>query len=97
MAQIQLNTIQIVHKPKYEKILIQVVNMGHEYDVNKRHIPNSSHVASIQYRRVVITKCQQNNLVSFMKIKPEMKIDIEKKGKRGSEGSKALRHIHSLR
>ena len=46
---------------------------------------------------LVITKCQQNNLVTFMKIKPEMKIDIEKKGKRGSEGSKTLRHIHSLR
>ena len=33
---------------------------------------------------LVITKCQQNNLVTFMKIKPEMKIDIEKK--RESEG-----------
>ena len=29
MTQITLNTIQIVHTPKYEKLLIQIVNMGH--------------------------------------------------------------------
>ena len=29
MAQIKLNTIQIVHMPHYEKLLIQIVNMAH--------------------------------------------------------------------
>ena len=29
MTQIKLNTIQIVHTPNYEKLLIQIVNMGH--------------------------------------------------------------------
>ena len=29
MTQITLNTIQIVNTPKYEKLLIQLVNMGH--------------------------------------------------------------------
>ena len=29
MAQIKLNTIQIVHTPHYEKLLIQIVNMAH--------------------------------------------------------------------
>ena len=29
MTQIKLNTIQIVNTPYYEKLLIQIVNMGH--------------------------------------------------------------------
>ena len=29
MAQIKLNTIQIVHTPHYEKLLIQIVHMAH--------------------------------------------------------------------
>ena len=29
MAQIKLNTIQIVHMPYYEKLLIQIVHMAH--------------------------------------------------------------------
>ena len=29
MAQIKLNTIQIVHVPHYEKLLIQIVHMAH--------------------------------------------------------------------
>ena len=29
MAQIKLNTIQIVHMPHYEKLLIQIVRMAH--------------------------------------------------------------------
>ena len=29
MAQIKLNTIQIVHMPHYEKLVIQIVNMAH--------------------------------------------------------------------
>ena len=29
MAKIKLNTIQIVHMPHYEKLLIQIVHMGH--------------------------------------------------------------------
>ena len=55
MAQINLNIIQIVRMPHYEKLLIQIVNMAHicENDmIQIRHVPNSSHVASIQHGRV---------------------------------------------
>ena len=29
MAQIKLNTIQIVHTPHYEELLVQIVHMAH--------------------------------------------------------------------
>ena len=29
MAQVKLNTIQIVHTPHYEKLLIQIIHMAH--------------------------------------------------------------------
>ena len=69
MAQIKLNIIQIVHMPHYEKLLIEIVNMAHICDVmylwhdpNKRHVPNSSHVASIKHGRVL---GQPNFLADF--------------------------------
>ena len=58
MAQIKLNTIQIVHTPNNEKLLIQIVNMGHICENNMIQIKdmfhgNGSHVASIQHQRVL--------------------------------------------
>ena len=43
MAQIKLNTIQIVHTPHYEKLLIQIVHMAHirENDMTEEYTDHS--------------------------------------------------------